>query len=271
MALDAVKRPAPAVLSPRAASRLNLVKPSEHVGGHLHMLVYGEPGVGKTMFAGTAEDDPRSAPVLFCDAEGGMLPIRRRGKAMDVFEITDFRTAFDKLYRAFYDQKGYVGFDEMPYRTVVIDSLSEMYDLAMLAVIREAHAKRQRDNPDVPEIQDYNHAGKIVERLLRFLRDLPLHLVVTALERNDADNVTGITKYAPALPNKLAHELPGMFDTVAHMTVKQVKQGDKVSEQRVLQLQKTSRVIAKDRAGTGLPREVYDPTVAKMLDRLEQV
>ncbi len=46
------------------------IKASERAK-YLKLLVYGQPGSGKTYLAGTATKVPELSPVLFIDVEGG--------------------------------------------------------------------------------------------------------------------------------------------------------------------------------------------------------
>ena len=61
---------------------LDIVHPAEAVP-YLNMLIYGNPGVGKTTLLGTAQDHPETTPMLLIDVEAGVTTLRKR-KDIDV-------------------------------------------------------------------------------------------------------------------------------------------------------------------------------------------
>src|SRR5690606_7158987 len=71
------------IQKPRVASRF------------LKILLYGYPGIGKTVLAATANDDPRMSPALLVDFEGGTLSIA--DKDVDVVRVTAFKQ-FNEVY-----------------------------------------------------------------------------------------------------------------------------------------------------------------------------
>ena len=65
------------VAAPEIREELGVQSPSALVSW-LNVLIYGEPGVGKTWLCGTADDDKADKPVLFMDVEGGVTTLRKR-------------------------------------------------------------------------------------------------------------------------------------------------------------------------------------------------
>src|SRR5687768_10232628 len=131
----------PAPTAAEKALRESLqVKPPSALVEWLNILVYGPPGAGKTYLAGTAEDSPLTSPVLFIDVEGGAATIRNR-QGIDIppqiHKIEEIEQLYNKLYESIVDGKIY-------YKTVVIDSLSELTDVDMRTIMQAAYAK----NPD---------------------------------------------------------------------------------------------------------------------------
>jgi len=86
-------------------------------------------------------------------------------------------------------------------------------------------------------------------RRLRDMRDRGVNVVVTALEMPlELEQHDGIirTRSYPMMGRKLAPEICGLFDIVAHMEVsaEKAKEG-----QRFLRLQPTENIVAKNRFG----------------------
>lgn len=231
-------------------SSLKLVKPDTAMST-LKILVYGTPGVGKTWFAGTAEDDARSAPVLLCDVEAGVLTLRKRGKALDVVRIEsldDLRLVLRELRTG-----------KLPYRTVVIDSLTELHKVTL----RDISAGKP-----IPTLQDWGVAGKKLEEIISYFRGLPMNFICTALEMDFKDEQTGAVSLRPSLPGKLSGNIGGFFDIVGRMTGKAVKGPDNtVRVERLLQVQNHSNVTAKDRSDA-LGASVINPTLPQLLDTI---
>src|SRR4051794_25214594 len=102
---------------------LGAVPPSEVVS-FINLLVYGDPGCGKTYLSGTAADDPQTSPVLILDVEGGVTTLRGRSKNIEVVPIrswVELNETYKKLYASQNSAKTL-----MPYKTIVIDSLTEL-------------------------------------------------------------------------------------------------------------------------------------------------
>lgn len=134
-------------------------------------MIYGDPGVGKTTFAAQANDHPSLAPALFLSFEGGLLSVASRGD-IDAIEINSMRD-FEDAYLALLRKSP--GFEH--YKTVVIDSGSELYNLSLQESV---DGRKRNPDPDNVEIGDYGRAGYQTIRLFRQFRDLPMHVITTA-------------------------------------------------------------------------------------------
>src|SRR4051812_4997929 len=96
---------------------LNVQSPQEVVP-YLNLLIYGEPGAGKTYLAATAQDSEATSPILFLDVEGGTVTIRRR-KDVDVVKVRSMQQVEEIHNKLYADTERY-------YKTVIIDSLTEL-------------------------------------------------------------------------------------------------------------------------------------------------
>jgi len=240
-----------------------------YAGYQMRLLVYAPPGHGKTTLFGTALGDERFDPILLLDFDAGTSSIISKCRQIeiddlgspiegkiDVINITTWED-FDRVYAFLLDHAD-------AYRTVGIDSLSETNYLCLqhcqsLAVERAKSSNRVRD-PDIPEQQDYQRDAILMRRLVRFFRDLGLHLVMTAHRAEDGG------KLSPLLVGRLREELPALVETVGYLGLDEAD-GEVV---RILITAPTLRFFAKDRSEGGkLGSEVVNPTLPKLLDMLQ--
>jgi phage nucleotide-binding protein len=235
------------------------VKPPSEVVDWINLLVYGDPGSGKTWLTGTAADDKRLSPLLIADVEGGLTTLRHR-KDVDVKPIRsmkDLEALYNTLYKSIKDGK-------IHYGTVAIDSLSELADLDMRDIMKEAYAKNpDKVDKDVPSQREWGKARAHMRTIVRAFRDLPCHVIYTAQVATLQEEGQP-TKYFPGLSGKLRTEIPGFMDIVGYLTAES-QQG--VIERR-LQIQGTRRVVAKDRTSSLAPEAgfIESPTLPMMWD-----
>lgn len=220
----------------------------------INLLVYGEPGVGKTRLAGSASKVPQMSPVLLMDFEGGTLSLADDYSDVNVVRLQSW-TAVDRLYGALYDKN--------PYRTIVCDSLSETQKFSMSQIMRDVVAKDSDRDPDIASLREWGKNGEQIRRLVRAFRDLPCHTIFTCLVSEDRDERTNSWKTRPGLPGKLKGEVAGYVDIVMFMYKKEV---GKLSEREIKTLaltEGTERQVAKDRSGK-LPAIMESPTMAQI-------
>jgi hypothetical protein len=236
------------------------------------LLVYGESGVGKTMLGGSAALDLRTAPVLFVDVEGGTRSISHMidvatGKGITRYPVTDYTRDVNALMSYL---RSATADGNLPYRTLVIDSCTELATRAMASVLESG---KQRSSSGSPEYADWNTWTNKMRTLFGALRDLSmdygLNVIVTALEEDD--NGT----HRPMFPGKkLTPVLPGFFDMVGRLYSKSMVPADgspSYSEYRLM-LRGDSRYVIKDRSAPAglLPNELDNPTASRLLERVAE-
>lgn len=217
---------------------------------YIKMLVFGESGAGKTTFCGTAQDSELTAPALMIDVEGGTSVIAdkpsidaRAARAMaHVQEIADTLHKHPKYYK-----------------TVELDSLTELRDIDMGEVMLEQFRKKpETTDLYVPSPREWGKSGARVKEVLRYLKDLPCHVIVTTLAEDRKDERTGKITTEPLLPGQLRKQVPGFFDIVGYLRV--MPDGT-----RTMQFKKTERMMCKDRT-KALPDLLEEPTIPKIWD-----
>lgn len=234
-------------------------KPPELSVEYATMLWYGDPGTGKTKLLGTAGADPRLSPIIIADIEGGVITLRK----MPGIDVVQIRTMaqFEKLINDLAnDSTNY-------YKSLGVDGITELQKLDMRTVMKEAKLKAKNPeniNEDVPSPREWGISGERIRRICRAARDLPMHTFFTALEAQETDPQTDLTRYYPSIPGKLKNELSGFFDVVGRLEAKSVP-GKPGEVMRTLQTAKTNKVAAKDRFDI-LPQLMENPTIPAMWD-----
>jgi phage nucleotide-binding protein len=216
------------------------VQSPDEVVDWLNVLIYGDPGAGKTWLAGTAEDHPDTNPVLVLDVEGGVTTIRhRKVDVIPVRSMPQVEKIYNKLYHSIENGRIY-------YRTVVLDSLTELADLDMRFIMKEAYERNpEKVDIDVPSQREWGKNRSHIRRIVRAFRDLPCHVIMTASVATLQEEGQP-TRYFPGFAGKLRTEVPGFMDIVGYL-YSENKTG---VINRKLQVVGTRRVQAKDRTST---------------------
>lgn len=199
------------------------------------VLVYGESGAGKTTLIGTLPQDE----TLLIDVEGGTVVLH--DSAIDCIKIRDdlsnLKDAFDGLVTHHQQVKG--------YKNIALDSATE---LEKFMLIRLA----ENSSNGMPTLHDYGVVSfkmRDYMRRMRDLRELGINVIVTALETPldlEQSDETIRTRIYPMLARKLAPEICGLFDIVAHIEISSKTQHE---GERFLRLDGNERIIAKNRYG----------------------
>jgi len=200
-------------------------------------LIYGPPGVGKTLLCATAGDVPWMRDVLFIDVDNGTLTASEK-EGIDVIpDITRFSTIariqeFLRIHCRLRDN----GEDEkllelqtrygLPddrirrYQTVVLDTITEAQKLVLYQLTGDVlGALKVDDEPESIQIQQWGQAEKMVQNLVRELRNLPIHVLIVAHERIDTDRDGRPIRRLPALQGKMIPiHVQGLVDVVGYMT-----------------------------------------------------
>lgn len=221
----------------------------------LNMLVYGEFGVGKTFLCGTAQDHKMTGPILLLDIEGGTVTLRKRPD----IEVVQVRN-LDQLVKIHEQLRVN---NDGHYKTVIIDSLTELADLDMREVMRKMLQARPDRDPDVADKREWGIVRTHVRKIVRAFKDLPMNTLMTALLLKDKDDITGHSTFYPSLSGKMKTEIPGFFDVVGYMSSR--INGEETI--RSIQFLKTDKVTAKDRTSS-FGNKLDNPTIPMMWNLL---
>lgn len=223
----------------------------------INFLVYGESGIGKTILGGSADAVPQMRPVLIVDVEGGAFSLLDRYPDVEVVRVETWNE-LQELYYALHA-------GDHPYKTVVLDSLTEIQKFSMNQIMVEVVAKEPGRDPDIPSLREWGKNIEQIRRLVRAFRDLPVNTIFTALLREEKDNKTGTVTLKPMLSGKLASEVAAFLDIVTYLYVVSQQKGDEMHRERVLLTGATEKVTAKDRSNR-LPLTILNPTMQEIYD-----
>ena len=256
---DVIRTDTREVLTKRTLAGLPVLSLKDaHEERTINLLTYGDPGVGKTVFCGSADEIPELRKVLVLDVEGGTMSIGERYPNVDVIRVEQFSDMTDIRNELMFGR-------QHGYRTVVLDSLTEMQKLSMDGVMGKA-VKDSDVDPDIPRMRDWGANIAQMRRIVRQFRDLPLHVLFTALEMSDKDSRTGVTMRKPSMSGKVASEVSGFMDLVLYMYVKEID----ANTGRYMLSGAAEGIVAKDRSGKLPPviGDVNDPPTMKMIYEL---
>jgi hypothetical protein len=225
----------------------------------LGILVHGPAGAGKTTLGMTG-----LPPILLMDAERAARfvqlrkikwnPMTEAPPVWDgswdvaVVKTRDWPTAQKALE--------WLRSGNHPFRTVVVDSISEIQIKVQEAINGRNEMKTQ-------------HWGKLLQNMGSFLRDLrdvtdeednPLHILCLISTSKDYDGT-----FKPYLQGSIASQVPYLFDMTAYLYVNQVadEQGV-VSDHRFLFTGNHPQYEAKSRV-PGVPPTIQDPNLTQMM------
>lgn len=236
------------------------IRPVQERSSWYNILIYGDSGTGKTTLAGSADAVPSMRPVLFVDIEGGTESLKHSYPEVQTVRVQTWKE-MQAVYDALYS-------DDHPFRTVVMDSLTEIQKFNMYTIMNDLAQKRPDLDPDVPGMREWGKNLEQIRKMVRGFRDLPMHTIFTALAKDDKNARTGFVTTKPSLSGKMADEVAGFLDVVAYYYVKQIGDGSDAEFKRLLLTQKTDAQVAKDRTGK-LPMIIEAPTMQAIHDLMQ--
>lgn len=224
-------------------------------------LIHAEPGVGKTVLAGTA---PKML-FLTIEAEGTQSAAHAgsTGEQWPINTANDFSEAEDYFVNG-------SGCDD--YEWVAIDSASELEDKVVDEILAEGNSKNPKRSTEKMAIDDYQTRDIRLMRIIDRFNRLPINVIYTThtmpFEVQDADgnDVTTLIPLLGSMKNgKLAHKVSGKVSMVGHLTVVRYKSAEgTTATKRRLYTEAQPGIMAKNRCGLG---EFVDrPTIPKLVE-----
>jgi hypothetical protein len=257
-------------------------------------MVYADYGVGKTTFASSSCDVEGMRDIFFVDAEAGDMSLSDRPD-IDVVRVTSYSQMariqeYLRLHCQWRDQYEFgssveirdaardelitletrfrdLGPDDDPitepklYRTVIVDSLSEVQKYCMYQLLGiKVGAQRLDVETPAPEWAEWGKQADMIRLLVRTFRDLPMNVIFVCSEQVGEDEKKRRIR-KPNLSGKLAGEVQGFLDTVGYMVLFKGEDGE---YKRRLYLRPGQTFSAKHRLPGNTTAYIDDPTMAKL-------
>lgn len=184
-------------------------------------LLIGHAGAGKTKQCANMQSYYGKGLIL--SGEAGLLSLG--DVEIDYIAFTSFNGKHDPANGVF----SFTGlcreiakpeFASSGYNWLAVDSLTELADMAYIEAEANAPTGKsgQRDGFAV-----WGEYGRLMVGAIKFVRDLKINVLVTALVKEDTDP-DGRTIYLPLVKgNALQRQIPGIFDNVFALVKKERK------------------------------------------------
>lgn len=132
----------------------------------VNMILYGDPGVGKTVQAGTLPN------ALFLSTDvSGTVSAKRRGSKAKLWPIEtweDLETAYEWLKD---------NADDHPYDWVIIDTGTKMQELCLRDILDAAVEENPDRDPDLPSLQNHQQYQNRYKRFFDYFVALPYNVL----------------------------------------------------------------------------------------------
>lgn len=257
------------------------------------ILVYAEPGIGKTTLLASASDVPDMTDILFIDCEKGYIVIEDNDRIKNPNAILDNRIPCDNFKTVaqvhdflkghckhrdennvakLIEQEAWLrGVDASEikepkrFRSVMIDSLSEVdiyCNYQILGVTQEKVLDESSGDVDVAGWPEFRKNNQMMQMLCRAFRDLPIHVLCSA-HRTYAEDEKKRRYYSPQLTGQLRTQIPGFFDMVGYMTTEKV--GDNLERRMYVKPVGSTNFTAKNRRPLFKGDYFKDPTMSDIM------
>ena len=222
-----------------------------------NLMVYADPGAGKTVFSG------QDNKVLFLAPEGdGLKSAQTMNSGADFVSVKCWEDV----------KNAYEWYDEHPeeladFNVFVIDSISELQYLAKDYTLRmtEDEKRRKNQDPTKMQIQDYGIMHELLENMVRGFNDLQINVLYTATAKMVADadennflvpDLQGKKDYGIALKMAALMTAYGYLRVEVHETPAPTEDDPKATKpvkRRVIYWEDTGTIRGKDRTNALKP------------------
>ena len=268
-----VNKPGPKLVEKYDISDLVEKSPWEGPYAVFNMLVYAEPGEGKTPFVCSVSEVPEMLPALLIDADAGTLSVRNI-EELDTIHIARLAMQKDVSQWAAIDLIwNWLRTAQHNYKTILLDGGTDIERACELDAIQYGikHKKADNHDPELAELADYRRIQERMKRMYRRFRDLEtvdgrrVNFIATAHEgARKQDN--GKTFIQPLFMGKGSVLIQSVFDIVARMVSGPSSKDSKVlAKYLVPSLEGKAR--GRDRSLT-LGERIEEPSMKKIAESI---
>ena len=236
---------------------LKIIRSSE-MPTYVKMVIYGHPGVGKTIFSAGC---PKP---LIVDCERGNLSLRNKElikkgiipasvDVTPVYQFIELNTVFESL------QDNNEG-----YETVILDGFSELLRKGVDLIMERLVAKYPERNPDVVSPNEWGASTQQMRKVIRNFSWLPMHVIFTCQVREQEIEDSTTKEMMPAVSPSVFNILNAYVDIIAYMWKVGLPADPPEKKFRAMLFQPTENVRAKDRSGA-LGGAMKNPTFSDIL------
>ena len=224
-------------------------------------LIYASAGTGKTWLAAQSPN-----PVIVLTEKNGLTSVAHSNPDAIVVEVT---TA-DELFSVILDaQDGCIDAEDesgevvqVKFDTLVIDSLTEAQRLIRDRILKNA-------NREEMILKDWNTLANHMQRMIRAIRDLPVHVICTALMEESYEESSGTRHVKPQFDGKkTGQQISQYFNFVGYLFKKEG--GTAISSElhpRYLMLDGPNQVMCKP--AHPVVGVIEDPDIPKILTDIQ--
>lgn len=222
----------------------------------INMLIYGNSGVGKTVFGGSAENG------LMLGLESGLISAKRQGSKAKAWPVRSWQDVEDCFLFLRDTNHG--------FKWLIVDSLTDMQEKLLRHILDKALEDKKDRDPDIPAIQDHQKWQNMLKRFVNSFNDLPINVCYTALEMR-RENEEAEDVILPLILGKdyeISQAICGKMHIVGRMAAKVIGTGDDRKKQRRVQFEELPPYFAKDRYDC-LPRYMPNATIPKIQELID--
>ncbi len=260
---------------------LETVETVTELAKYLRLMVYGEPGTGKTWLGASAALDELTSPVLYINYKGQIASLRSNPLHMKAIEdkrlviltvknYAEVDHAYTWLYRGAGSRPVFDKALPVFPKTVVIDSLTELQRSEVMRVAGNTPGKFTV-TMEAPKIKAWGTILNTFTSMADLFYHLPMHVVITGLEATiiaesetlEVGKEPKVAGYRIALQGSGRTQIPAYALTLMRL-VRAARNADHYS----VGYTKSSMMKTKEQTGM-LPPKIPGPTIP-MLAKLLQ-